>query len=525
MRMIPDSVHPGASRAEQEIFSQLAALEVAGWEYAMHSTNLPEHDRKRVCEIDFLLLGERGLLVLEAKGGEILLRKGVWHTRDLKGNRHRLKESPLDQAQTSMFALEKVLRRTTDDPDLVERTVFGYGAVFPESEFDAVSVEWTPEMVINAVRLASEGWAECLDRLGAFWENKLGGRGPLSPDDVERYLNVLRPDFDRVLSLRRLDDLVEKELVALTKGQYKALDQHRRNPRVVFEGGAGTGKTMLAVEMCRRARASGERVLLTCRSHVLAAFIRSQQDLDGITAVPFDQVSAFDADAFDVVVVDEGQDVVNRHDLDVLDTVLSGGLADGRWAFFLDSNNQRGLVGRYEDDAKVRLDSHRPTFVDLMDNCRNTIEIVRATQERTGADLGVTTAGHGREVVVIEEGREKALTAVLAALTELEEHDVPLEQVVLLSPHQLSASIFVELPEEWLERIDVLDLLRMRRPGRGRIGFAQVADFKGLESRYVLLEVDETADEKAARAQLYVGMTRAKAALWVVKPGGTGVDG
>ncbi|XVV05936.1 nuclease-related domain-containing protein [Actinosynnema sp. CA-248983] len=179
--MIPDSVHAGASRAEQEIFSQLAALEVAGWEYAMHSTNLPEHDRKRVCEIDFLLLGERGLLVLEAKGGEILLKKDVWHTRDLKGKRHRLKESPLDQARTSMFALAKVLRRTTADPGLVDRTVFGYGAVFPDSEFDAVSVEWTPEMVINSVRLASEGWADCLDRLGAFWESKPGSWGPCRP--------------------------------------------------------------------------------------------------------------------------------------------------------------------------------------------------------------------------------------------------------------------------------------------------------------------------------------------------------
>jgi hypothetical protein len=524
MRMIPDSVNPSASRAEQEIFSQLAALEVPGWQYAMHSTNLPEHDRKRVCEIDFLLLGERGLLVLEVKGGEILLKRGVWHTRDLKGGRHRLKESPLDQAGSSMFALEKVLRRSVD-PKLVDHTVFGYGVVFPDSEFNAVSVEWRPEMVINSIRLRSEGWADCLDRLGAFWEGKPDSRGSLSAEDVERYLNVLRPDFDRVLSLRRLDDLVEKELVALTKSQYKALDQHHRNPRLVFEGGAGTGKTMLAVEMCRRVRGSGKRILLTCRSHVLAAFIRSQQDLDDITAIPFDEVSTFDADAFDMVVVDEAQDVINRRDLDTLDTVLSGGLADGRWAFLLDSNNQRGLVGRYEDDAKARLDSYRPTFIDLMDNCRNTIEIVRATQERTGADLGVTTAGHGREVVVIAEDRGKAVTAVSDALAELEEHGVPLEQAVLLSPHDLAASIFAELPAEWLDRIDVLDLMRMRRPGRGRVGFARVADFKGLESRYVVLEVDEVADEQTARAQLYVGMTRAKAALWVVKPGGTGVEG
>ncbi|WP_440902543.1 nuclease-related domain-containing protein, partial [Actinosynnema sp.] len=71
--MIPDTVNPDASEAEKKIFAELAGLEAPGWRYALHSINLPEHERQRVCEIDFLLIGERGVLVLEAKGGEILL--------------------------------------------------------------------------------------------------------------------------------------------------------------------------------------------------------------------------------------------------------------------------------------------------------------------------------------------------------------------------------------------------------------------------------------------------------------------
>lgn len=517
MRMIPNRIGSNPSRAEKDIFAQLAELEADGWQYALHSLNLPEHERKRVCEIDFLLLGPRGLLVLEAKGGGISRRNGVWHTQDLRGTRHRLKESPLEQARSSMFALENVLRRDVGT-ELVRRTVFGYGVVFPDCDFNAVSVEWRPEMVIDAARLRAEGWAACLDKLGTFWEGRSNGRSQLSSEEVEQYLTALRPDFDRVLSLRRLDDLVEKELVALTTRQYRALDHHRRNPRLIFEGGAGTGKTMLAVEMCRRARSSGDRVLLTCRSDILASFIRAQPDLDDITVVAFDQVPTFDVDAFDMVVVDEAQDIVNEQDLKVIEAALSGGLADGRWSFLLDSNNQRGLVGRYEEAAMATLQAQRPAVVDLMDNCRNTTEIVEATRDRTGADLGVTTAGHGREVVVIDAHRSEAAVAVAAVLAELEEHDVPLEQVVLLSPHDMAKSVFVELPAPWRQRVDALDLMRMRKPGRGRVGFAKVADFKGLESRYVVLETDEDTDEQTARAQLYVGMTRAKAALWIVKP-------
>ena len=55
-------------------------------------------------------------------------------------------------------------------------------------------------------------------------------------------------------------------------------------------------------------------------------------------------------------------------------------LVNGQWAFLLDSNNQRGLVGRYEDDAMEELLSYRPAKIRLIDNCRNTVEIVADTQ-------------------------------------------------------------------------------------------------------------------------------------------------
>ena len=63
-----------------------------------------------------------------------------------------------------------------------------------------------------------------------------------------------------------------------------------------------------------------------------------------------------------------------------------------------------------------------------------------------------------------------------------------MDKIVLLSPHDLTSSIFAALPERWRHRIDVLDLERLRAPTPGRIGFTQVAKFKGLESPFVMLE-------------------------------------
>jgi Nuclease-related domain/AAA domain/UvrD-like helicase C-terminal domain len=521
MRMIPENASSNASAAERRIFEQLKKTDVPGWMVGFHSINLPAHERKRVCEIDFLILGERGVLVLEVKGGRVTRTGGVWHSQDLRGVRHRLKESPLEQASSAMFALSAKLQNLVGR-ELVARTVFGHGVVLPDVDFDVSSVEWAEEMVIDRKYIEVDGWAQALERLGKFWTDKPGRRRELSQGDVELYLGHLRPDFDLVPSLRHLSRAVDEELVALTERQYKALDTYARNRRLIFEGGAGTGKTMLAAEICRRAQQQGSTVLLTCRSAVLAAFVRSQPGLDGVTVVPFYRTPELPEAGFDLVVVDEAQDVINDDDLRSVDRLLVGGLQDGSWAFLLDANNQKGLVGRYEETAMAELREHRPTELMLTDNCRNTVEIVTATRRRTGADLGVTTAGHGLEVTSIEGPRPLVGEQLATVLDQLEGDQVPMDHVVLLSAHNLVDSVFSALPDRWRRRIDILDLAHMRSPTPGRLGFARVADFKGLESPLVVLEAEPQNEAAVGRALLYVGMTRARAALWTVAVTGPG---
>ena len=516
MKMVPAHLKPKASPAERRIFDQLADLKVPGWEYALHSLNLPEHERKRVGEIDFLLLGPRGVLVLEAKGGLVSCSSGVWHSQDLRGRSHRLKESPFEQARSAAFALEARLRGIVG-PSLVSSTVFGHAAVFPDIEFLVTSVEWATEMVIDRRGIDQDGWAARLDMLGRFWEDKPEPRRGLTADEVGRYLTGLRPDFDLVPTLRHLSRDVDEELVALTENQYRALDAYGRNPRLVFEGGAGTGKTMLAAELSRRASAQGSRVLLTCRSPVLAGFVGAQPGLDAVTVLPFGRVrGSHRDDLFDLVVVDEAQDLVNVEDLEVIDQVVAGGLKDGSWVMLLDSNNQRGLVGTYEDAAMKSLLAHRPTCVDLTDNCRNTVEIVEATRAYTGADLGVTTAGRGLDVETVTGERANVVKRLAEVLEDLDQQHVALENITLLSGLSLPESVFAHLPDRWRRRIDVLDLNRLRAPTPGRLGFARIGEFKGLESSFVILESEIGDQSQMARANLYVGMTRARAALWVV---------
>lgn len=528
MRMVPDQISSSTrSAAEGQLFRRMKLLDGTDWMFVLHSLNLSEHVWKRVGEIDFLVVGPRGFFVLEVKGGRVSCRDGVWTFTDRFGNSRRKRDSPFKQAGDAMFSLQRRLEERFGR-DALRHVTFGYGVVLPDCELQVASVEWSDEMVIDRRQLARpDGLERSLARLAAYWRSKPGGRnGVLSDGDAARILGMLRPDFDTVPTLRRIAADAEADLAALTENQYAALDTYARNPRILLEGGAGTGKTMLGVEVARRA-VVGSRVLFTCRSQVLAGFVRQQAGLLGVDVVAAANLPTGPRpsdDRYDVAVVDEAQDMINFTDLSMLDGLLHGGLADGRWLMFLDSNNQRGLTGRYDAEAMAYLRSMRPAEIVLRDNCRNTRQIVTRTQEATGADAGVSAAGEGPDVTVtIEPDIRRHGGLAGAHLDLLQAQGIAGTEIMLLSSLPFGESIFSQLPQRWLQRVDVLDLHSLRRPDRGRIGFAQVADFKGLESSFVLLGDIGCQTPDTELGTLYVGMTWARVGLWLVAAGPVGI--
>ncbi len=63
--------------------------------------------------------------------------------------------------------------------------------------------------------------------------------------------HFLRPEFDVAVPLHvQLDELGER-VAAMTEDQMRMLDVVDANPRVICSGGAGTGKTFLALELAR----------------------------------------------------------------------------------------------------------------------------------------------------------------------------------------------------------------------------------------------------------------------------------
>ena len=135
MRMLPEVIDPDTkSDAERTLFRRLALLDDEHWPVALHSLNLAEHRWKRTGEIDFLLISEHGIFVLEVKGGDVTCERGTWRFTNRYGRRHSQAGKPLLPGGIGHVRAAGAARGLLD-PALVARTTFGYGVVFPDQDF------------------------------------------------------------------------------------------------------------------------------------------------------------------------------------------------------------------------------------------------------------------------------------------------------------------------------------------------------------------------------------------------------
>jgi hypothetical protein len=517
VRLVPSVVSSSTrSDAERRVFRLLERTQLQGMSdfTAYHSLNISAHDYKLVGELDFVVLSTRCALVLEVKGGGVSCNEGIWTFTDRFGNDHRRSESPFQQARSGMYSLRKRLDERFGR-GVVDSLVWGYAVVMPNTDFAVRSAEWEDPMVIDASTLRGLATlGEPLERLIAYWSTKLkGGPVGLSKGTTSEIGQFLRPDFDRVPSLRNRADELDGAMEYLTLQQYQRLDLIEENPRILCAGGAGTGKTFLAAELARREAALGRRVLFLTSTPVLTAFLRARV---ASPAVDIRTPEQLNGGQFDVAIIDEGQDLMNLDDLAALDSVLIGGLSDGRWRVFYDVNRQTGLVGRFEPAALELLRSCGAVPATLSRNCRNTHEIVLQTKLLTGGDLGTASAGHGPPVKFAEyDSVQQQVALIDEHLRNLRDEGVPPGDITVLSSKPLEDSVVRSTKVCRKGRLaEVTPDTAATWPGSSTT-FSTVANFKGLENRFIVLTDMDSIGTTEAVNNLYVAMSRARTGLWV----------
>ncbi|HYG66511.1 MAG TPA: NERD domain-containing protein [Anaeromyxobacteraceae bacterium] len=494
-------------------------------------------------EADFVILHpERGMLVLEVKGGVPELRGRTW-TRGAREMR-----DPFEQARRNRYALLDAIEERTNGS--VSRAQFTHGdaVVFPHCQYDGPLPINADDRILLDARSLSELPAR-IEAAFAAWQRR---PTRLSAGEFSALLDALMPKL-RLLRCVGTEVAAEgQRIIQVTRDQRATLQGLLANDRVLIEGTAGAGKTLLAYEFAAALAARGQAVLLLCYNKHLAAWLDEQTRADPrIAGHGTVEVSTFHAFAvalarrsevefevparggpefwddevplileqaleilrsrsaaplFDAVIVDEAQDFAR--DWWVTVEGLTRGGRHGRLYAFLDLHQS------------LRRDPQLPPVplharFRLTANCRNTRTIARSASCITGAEVTLLPG--------IPEGEapstRRAVTAAAQAGLVLEEIRRRTKQGI--KPHQIAVIGPAAHNKGALARFDEVDGVPFttdaadwRRGGGILVTTARA--FKGLESDFVLLYDLSGFGALFTPTDLYVAWTRARHRLIAV---------
>lgn len=523
--MIPDVLMNRASGAETRVFGVLHDVDLGeGWT-VYHSLNCSEHAYKHWAEIDFLVVGPEAILVLEVKGGRVHCKDGVWTYTDRFGRSRTNSEGPYGQARSAMYALRELLAdRYHLDAVVSERVPFGFGVLFPDIDWDLDTPESPASITADRTMLLSVASAtRYLKQLIRYWREKRTSATAMAPEELRQLRAKLRPDVDVYPPLSQRLGQALTEMQQLTQEQYERLESIEQNDRVIVNGGAGTGKTFLLGQFARRCAARNRDVLVVVHSPTLAAHLSTVFADPLITVSSLEVIRRTPIKLHDILLVDEGQDLMNMDAMAELASRVKGGLDEGRWCWFMDANNQAGVSGSFDAEAldylQFGLTSGRPVRLPLRRNCRNTKEIVRQVQLWTGADIGITeVSGYGTRPQLVAISDPNMLVMELSRrLREALDGGAEPSDIGIITDDESQPPCFQELPSSIKRRLTPLTVATVAADLRGRILWGPTARFKGLERPiiFVLALTDmPVATERAA--SLYVALTRANYGLCVL---------
>jgi len=536
----PRLANDSERRVWEVLRSQLADgdLIVAGKRVTDH---LKDH------EIDFVVAIEgAGIFCIEVKGGEVWHNGTDWLQRSRSGQVKTI--DPVKQVRQARYALRNFIEA---DPRWTQaRPRWNHVVVLTQSEIpqDFALADCPRWMVIDRNEIGALG-----EKLRAVALSQKADLPLLSETAIDQLQTALGgrglPQRDVVARALENEDAAD----ILNEQQAVILGAARLLTRVEIRGGAGSGKTFMAVEQARRLAQQGQRVALICYSHGLASYLKritagwkrrhqpgyvgefhslgikwgapvgpdenertketSQffehdlpaQMLQLATGLPEGQ-------RFDAIVIDEAQD-----------------FADSWWDPILAALRDPEDSGLYVfiDEGQRVFDRQGTPPVPLVplildQNIRNTRQIATAFQPLVDHPMRFL-GGDGPEVDFVACTAEEALDVADDQIEALLEEGWRTQDVALLTtgsrhPEQVNRQAAGN-QAYWDSFWDA-----------EQVFYGHVLGFKGLERRAVVLVVNDRYALERAAERLYVGLSRARDQLvvcgdpdFIVKYGGSDV--
>ena len=244
--------------------------------YSIRWFETNEENKRVDSECDFLVFDPSfGFLTIEAKGGlGIEIENGRWFINEYSDrystSRRELKCSPYEQAEKSMRHFYNYF---ADEFLQTFNGVYGFAVAFPRYTIDsALAADAPMELTIDIEDMGN--LAKRINEIFHYWRNRRNLYIPFSPDQKTRFINIINKRISLSAAAGALIKIKEKEFSKIDFVQDSIIDILYHYPQVRIIGGAGTGKTFIAMKKALRDANAGKKVLFLCCNKELVNFVQ-----------------------------------------------------------------------------------------------------------------------------------------------------------------------------------------------------------------------------------------------------------